>query len=359
MASDERYRQLFEHNLVGVYRTTLAGQILDCNASMAAIMGFKSRREMLAHRSRELYYSPSDRAAFIRRLRKERTLINFELTLRRRDDRPVHILENVTLLPDEDGKLNIIQGTMVDITARKLAENALRASELKHKALASDLRELTQRLQSVREEERARIARELHDELGQTLTALNLDLHWLKNQLDPASSAAKTRLGAMCDLMHETMRSVRRICADLRPRVLDDFGLLPAIDWLIRDFRKTTGLRCHLSAPKRPPDLPAEQTTDVFRITQEALTNAAQHAQARRITVTLEARQDALVIKVTDDGKGISAEEADSPRSFGLVGMRERALRWGGNVAIRGRADKGTTIVARLPIVARTTESRP
>ena len=125
---DHRYRLLFEHNLVGVYRTTLSGRMLDCNESMAAIMGFNSRKEMLAHRSTELYYRRTDRAAFIRRLRRQRKLINFELTLRRRDNKPVHILENVLLLPDENGELNIIQGTMVDITDRKRAEDLLRAS---------------------------------------------------------------------------------------------------------------------------------------------------------------------------------------------------------------------------------------
>jgi len=359
MAANHRYRLLFEHNLVGVYRTTLAGKILDCNESMAAIMGFRSRKEMLAHRSTELYYSRLDRAAFIRRLRRHGRLVNFELTLRRRDNKAVHILENVILLPDENGKLSIIQGTMVDITDRKRAEDALRASEQKHKALASDLRELTQRLQCIREEERARIARELHDELGQTLTALNLDLHWLKNHLVHAPWPIHTRLGAMCGLMGETMRSVRRICADLRPRLLDDLGLLPALDWLVRDFRKTTGMSCRLLAPKHTPELSAEQTTDVFRIAQEALTNAAQHARASRVTMTLGVRRGDLLIRVTDDGVGITAKAADSPRSFGLVGMRERALRWGGAVQLSGQPGRGTTVMARIPIGGRPSESQP
>lgn len=356
---NHRYRLLFEHNLVGVYRTTLSGEILDCNESMAVIMGFRSRKEMLAHRSTELYYSRADRAAFIRRLRSQGKLVNFELTLRRRDDTPVHILENVILMPDENGDLKIIQGTMVDITDRKRAEDLLRTSEQKHKTLAADLRKLTQRLQSVREEERSRIARELHDELGQTLTALNLDLHWLKNHLVPAPPAAQTRLVAMCELMKETMQSVRRICADLRPRVLDDLGLLPAVEWLVRDFRKATGIHCRLLAPGRAVHLPPEQATDVFRILQEGLTNAARHARATRITVTLSLRHGSFTLKVADNGIGIARKRICSSQSFGLAGMRERALRWGGNIEIRGRPNKGTTIVAQVPVGGGSAEAHP
>ncbi len=356
---NHRYRLLFEHNLVGVYRTTLSGKILDCNESMAVIMGFKSRKEMLAHRSTELYYARADRAAFIRRLRRQGKLVNFELTLRRRDDTPVHILENVILMPDENGDLKIIQGTMVDITDRKRAEDLLRESEQKHKTLAEDLRKLTQRLQSVREEERSRIARELHDELGQTLTALNLDLHWLKGHLVPARPEAQERLVAMCELMKETMHSVRRICADLRPRVLDDLGLLPAVEWLVRDFRKATGIHCRLLAPGCAVHLPPEQATDVFRILQEGLTNAARHARATRITVTLSLRRGSFTLKVADNGIGITRKRISSPQSFGLAGMRERALRWGGKIEIQGRPDEGTIIVAQVPVGGGSAEAHP
>ncbi len=161
-ALEQRYRVLFEHNLAGVYRTTLDGRILDCNESLVSMLGYGSREELLSCRALDLYLAPADREAFLARLRKTGVLTNSELRLRRKDGTPIHILENVLLVSDEAGAATIIQGTMVDITERKRTEEALRESEQRYRVLAGDLRRLMQRLHTVREEERARIARELH-----------------------------------------------------------------------------------------------------------------------------------------------------------------------------------------------------
>lgn len=347
---DHRYRLLFDHNLVGVYRTTCSGCILDCNQSMAAIMGYRSRAELLKARAHELYFTQGDRRAFLRRLREAGVLTNLELTLRRKDGHPVHILENVALVPDDAGRPRIIQGTMVDITDRKQAEEALRESEHRYRTLANELRHLARRLQSVREEERSRISRELHDEFGQALTVLNMDLHWLAGQAAGQPSAVRTRLKAMSSMVSKTMRAVHRICADLRPALLDDLGLLAAITWLVQNFRQRTSLRCRLSLPTHTPALPAEQAIDVFRILQESLTNVARHARATRVTVRLELRDRTMILNVADNGVGIDPADIDGLRSLGLAGLRERALRWGGHLTIRGRPGSGTQVTLAMPL---------
>jgi len=349
-AVDQRYRLLFEHNLVGVYRTTSSGRILDCNQSMAAIMGYRSRAELLRARAQDLYFSSTDRRAFLRRLRAAGVLTNLELTLKHKDGRPVHILENVVLVPDDAGRPRIIQGTMVDITDRKRAEEALRESERRYRELAGDLRRLAHRLQSIREEERSRIARELHDELGQALTVLNMDLHWLAGQPGTSRRPVQRRLKAMSALVGKTMRAVHRICADLRPSLLDDLGLPDAITWLVQSLRRRTSLRFQLSLPAETPGLSAEQAIDVFRVLQESLTNVVRHARATRVAVRLRISDQTLVLTVADNGIGIDPEQAAGLHSFGLAGLRERALRWGGCLTISNRRPSGAKVRLEMPL---------
>lgn len=348
--SEWRYRLLFELNLAGVYRTTLDGRILDCNESLAAMLGYASREEVMALRAQDLYLKKTDRDAFLRRLRKTGVLTNSEFCLKRKDGTPIYILENVTLVPDASGELTIIQGTAVDITERKHAEEALRESEQRYRVLVDDLRNLAQHLQTVRDEERARVARELHDELGQALTALSMDLHWLRGRAWHDAEATHARLASMSQLLGTTIQSVRRICADLRPTALDDLGLTAAIEWHARQFQSRTGLRCRVSLPGRMPDLPREQATAVFRILQESLTNVARHAGARQVSVGLKVRKGDLMLKVQDNGRGINKRQANDSRSLGLAGMRERALRWAGQLTITGVAGKGTTVLLRMPL---------
>lgn len=348
-ASEQRYRLLFEHNLAGVYCTRLDGTILDCNESMATMLGYGSREELLACRAQDLYFTEASRAAFLAKLRQSGNLTNSDLCLKRKDGSPVYILENVSLVPDDKGRPFTIQGTMVDITERKRTEEALRESEQAHRRLVEDLRRLSQHQQAVRDEERGRIARELHDEMGQTLTAMRMDLHWLQAHPGAKPADAQARIASMAGLLDSTIQAVHRICADLRPPILDDFGLVAALEWQVQEFEARTGIPCRLKAPRREPKLSPGQKTAAFRIFQESLTNVIRHAKATDVRVHLTVRGGRLVLEVKDDGVGIPAQRAASPSSLGLAGMRERALSWGGRLDVIGEPGRGTIVTLSMP----------
>jgi signal transduction histidine kinase len=257
---------------------------------------------------------------------------------------------------------------------RLRAERALKLAAAENELMVSKLRALTARLESVREEERTHVAREIHDELGQQLTAIRFDLTNLKrdvkdNSSEPDSSEPteprlvarqlwsgpksrpelQDKLTALTALVDSTIRTVRRIATELRPSVLDTFGLVAAIEWQADDFQKRTKIHCDYEGPQ---DLKVNQelSTTVFRICQEALTNVARHSAATEVTIRLTVDGDWLSLEVRDNGKGISPEALAQTRSLGVLGMRERARIAGGEFEIGGRPGEGATIRARLPL---------
>ncbi len=240
-----------------------------------------------------------------------------------------------------------------DVTLRKQSEDMLRRQQ-------AELRELSARVLEAREEEKTLIARELHDELGQLLTALKMDLAWLRERLPPPGSELGGKAAQMEALLDRTVTSVRRISADLRPLMLDDLGLHDAASWLVEDFAARSGVECKLTLPEEPAleGLDRSVANTVYRVLQESLTNIARHAQARHAWVILAASGDSLQLEIEDDGRGIVEEDLAQPRSLGLKGMRERVLYLGGTLEI-GRAPRGGTRVhARVPRL-REPEARP
>ncbi|MEE9522368.1 MAG: PAS domain S-box protein [candidate division NC10 bacterium] len=229
------------------------------------------------------------------------------------------------------------------IAERHRVEDRLRRSE-------DQLRALSGHLRAVQEEERARIAREVHDELGQSLTALKIDLSWLSQRLAGERVELQTKIQTMTHLIDETIQAVRRIATELRPGVLDHLGLVAALEWQVREFQERTGLVCALK--KSPDDLVLDtaRATTVFRICQEALTNVARHAQATKVEISLKITGRKLALEVRDNGRGIPEHAVADPQSVGLMGMRERVLPWGGNIHIQGVEGKGTVVTVRLPI---------
>ena len=341
-------RQIVDGNLAGIYRTSLDGRILYCNESFARMLGYASAEEVMRLKALSLYPSKQARQAFLDTLRAHGSLQNFELTLRRKDGKKVVVLENVSLIPGSYGEAETIQGTTVDISALKSVEAALRKSEEQHRSLAKRLRDLAHHLQKVREEERTRIARELHDELGQALTALKLDLHWLAERTSEPDPST-TRLRSMLGLLDHTIASLRRLCSDLRPAILDDLGLGAAVAWLAQDVERRTGIRCRTTVLSEAPEVPAHVATAAFRILQESLTNVVRHASATEVEIALSTRGGRLVMEVRDNGTGFT----DARRRtgvFGVAGMQERALELGGKLRVISRPGVGTRVRLTVPL---------
>jgi signal transduction histidine kinase len=220
------------------------------------------------------------------------------------------------------------------------------------KEQTAELRDLTIRRETLLEEERARISRELHDELGQELTALTYAMELIRTRLRRGSTKVESNVEGAVALIARTRQTVRDIVADLRPRVLDDLGLGPAIDWLVQRLRERTELDVRLDLPDGEPTVRDEVATAAFRIAQESLTNIAKHAKARQVEVCVRSRDGHLEITVQDDGVGLTPDACDGT-GMGLIGMRERAQSVGGTVEILGTAGRGTLLRARLPFDAR------
>ncbi len=210
---------------------------------------------------------------------------------------------------------------------------------------------LAQHEQIRREEDRARMAREIHDELGQALTGLKMDLAWLQKHTRPKQKDLLQKFRDMSDLVDTTIQGVRRIATELRPGMLDDLGLVPAMEWQLLEFQKRSGIRCRFTSSLEEVALGDEETTVLFRILQETLTNVARHASATRVEVSLDEEQGYVCLRVQDNGRGITESEVDGTRSFGLLGMRERVLLRSGDFTIQGTPGRGTTVVIRLPLI--------
>jgi signal transduction histidine kinase len=238
--------------------------------------------------------------------------------------------------------------TAIDITKRKQAEEALRLANAQTHAYAA-------RLQEIREEERSAIAREIHDVLAQELTRLKLDMAWFDRRLAGPVDATlretlRERLREVNALLDASIRTVQRIATELRPVILDNLGLYAAIEWLIGDFAKRTGIKYRISVAGRQELLRRDQATAFFRILQECLTNVVRHAEATEVDVNMREAGAALILTVTDNGKGIAPEALNDLHSIGLLGMRERAMAFGGRVEIGPAPGNGTRVIARIPL---------
>jgi PAS domain S-box-containing protein len=233
--------------------------------------------------------------------------------------------------------------TIRDISERKMAEERLLATQ-------DQLRNLSNKLQSAREEEKARIAREIHDELGQALTGLKLDLSWVKDNLHQEKDLLVNKLDEVNDFIEDTVVAVQRISSDLRPRILDILGLTEALEWQTREFEKRTEILCDLTIIPESIIIDPERSITIFRIYQEALTNVARHANATQIKSFLVIHNDKITLEISDNGNGICEKDIDQSNSLGLVGIRERALAWKGKTLIDSETGKGTTIYVTIPL---------
>jgi PAS domain S-box-containing protein len=258
------------------------------------------------------------------------------------DGRPMIIEGDYICLYDREGRFIGHFGIQRDVTQRRQEENEILRSR-------QELRDLTARLQLVREEERTDIAREVHDELGQALTGLKIDLAWLKPRLADRPALAE-RVQSIIVRIDGAMDTVRRIATDLRPSVLDDLGLVAAVEWQTQEFERSTGITAQLEVQATYPELDDICATTAFRILQETLTNVARHAHATRVKIALQVSAEELTLEVRDNGRGISKSDLLSSTSLGLIGSRERAIACGGKLVIRGIRDQGTVALLRIPL---------
>ncbi len=270
-----------------------------------------------------------------------------EMVLRRRGGtRLIALVTNAPVYDHKGAVAGMVQ-VSTDVTGRKQAELDLENSREQLRALAA-------KLQSIREEERKVLSRDIHDELGQVLTGLKMELAWMRARLNAKGrvprQALLDKIALLGSQIDASADSIRKLCAELRPGILDDLGLAAAIDWQAREFSKRTGIQCHIDSQAESPPIDPDGTIVVFRIFQEILTNVARHAQATTVTAALTVTSDLLHLEASDNGRGILPEELTATKSLGLLGMRERAMAVGGHIEFLRRESGGTTVRLTVPL---------
>jgi two-component system sensor histidine kinase UhpB len=348
--SEERYRELFENAKDATYVHDLGGRFSSVNRAAEKLTGY-TRTEILGKHF--VNFIPADQIAVISehivsKLADEGET-TYESKVLTRDGRSVAV-EVSSHLIFESGVPVAVQGAVRDISGRKAAEEKL-------KAYSEQLRALSARLQSAREQEGTRIAREIHDELGSALTSLKWDLEEMDKMMSAASdqpelAALRGKLHAPMKLADTAIRAIRRIASELRPSILDDLGLVPAIEWQAQQFQERTGIICDCDCFLEKVELSEEQATAVFRILQEALTNVLRHAQATRVQIKINIENGHFALSVSDNGKGITESEKSEQQSLGILGMRERAHLISGEIDINSVLEQGTVILVQVPLPA-------
>ncbi|MGD8535754.1 MAG: PAS domain S-box protein [Candidatus Aminicenantes bacterium] len=341
--SEEKFRTLAEKSPNMIFINKI-GKIVYANKQCEEVMGYK----------REEFYSPDfDFFRLIAPEFIEKTKLFYSQHIKGKEVKPdeyalitkkgkrIEAIITTRLINYEGDKA--ILGIITDISEQKKAEMALGESR-------EQLRNLAAHLQSIREEERASVAREIHDELGQALTALKMDLSWLDKKLPKEQSPLLKKTKSMSRLIDSTIQTVQRLSAELRPGLLDDIGLLAAMEWQAEEFQKRTGIDCELSFSSHEINLDQERSTAIFRIFQETLTNITRHASATKIRVSLVKKGPKLELTIKDNGKGITQEKISDPKSLGLIGIQERVYFLGGDIDIKGIRDKGTTVTVSIPL---------
>ncbi len=290
-------------------------------------------------------------------LRERKEYNGQEIVVERPDGVRATTLAHANPFIDGEGKLLGAVNVLVDISARKQAEEALREAhdQLAEKVIARtvELTELSHHLFRVAEAERAKLAGELHDDMGSLLTVLSMRLGRLKEQLQEVAPALVAEQQELIELLHATVSAQRRIVASLHPVLLDSFGLAVALKNHVEDWSRNSGMPVDLDLPSDLPPLHAEAALTLFRITQESLTNAAKHARASGVRVSLRVTEKEISLRIEDDGMGIAPERLRQPSSHGILGMRERLLQFGGQLSVEpGAQGRGTCVSATLPLSA-------
>jgi PAS domain S-box-containing protein len=336
--ADHTYRVFVERMNEGAAVLSSDHTVLHCNGRFARFLGARLQ-SVIGSSMLDLVW-PDDHPrldALLRRAAQRNCRGEIRLQSQKGAPLSVHLSLNPLRL-DRTRAVCLIAS---DLSEMKRAEQELRAS-------SEQLRNLTAHLLSVREEERTRISREVHDELGQSLTAVKMDLAWLAGRLPQRNGQMLKRIHSTGQLADSIIQSIRRISTELRPAVLD-LGLAAAVEWQVQEFQARSGIQCKVRLLTREV-VASNASTAMFRIFQETLTNVARHAKATRVEVVLQKQRDRLVLLIRDNGRGFDQADPSLSKSLGLLGMRERAAILGGQLNISSAPGKGTTVTAWIPL---------
>jgi PAS domain S-box-containing protein len=331
---EKRFRALIEKSSDIKILSTAEGTILYGSPSITKILGYTSAEFMQAPIFNVIH--PADLEEFQRKrndiLTTPRKSFYFQVRLRHKRGMWIWCEGNFTNMLREEG-VNALVTNLTDISEKKISEESLINSQ-------RQIRNFANHLSNMREEERAHLAREIHDELGQQLVGIKIGLSSFRRK-DKDNDG---RITEMIETIDETIQSIRKIATELRPIILDTLGLIPSIEWLVKEFERKTKIKCHLKLKETEQKFEKGISTCFFRICQEALTNISKHAEASKVNIEIIQNKKELELIIVDNGKGIVTEKLENPLSMGLLGMRERAVNIGAKLQIIGLKNKGTTI---------------
>jgi PAS domain S-box-containing protein len=347
--SELRYRSLFQESMDAVIITSRDGKFIDMNQSIIDTLGY-TREELMRMDIRMLYVYPKDRKRFQDAIEREGFVRDYEVKFRKRDGTELDCLFTATIRRAEDGTVLGYQGIIRDITDRKKANEALRESE-------KQLRYLSSQLLSAQESERKRIARELHDGIGQSMSAIKFSVENTVRQMDKSTTGGDIQtLKALIPLIQSSIEEVRKIGMALRPSTLDDLGILATISWFCREFQTIySGIRVEKQIEIQEDEMPDTLKTIIYRVLQESLNNVAKHSEADQVSLSLRKTEGGLELAIEDNGVGFDLEDMlsgeSSRRGLGLASMRERTELSGGSFAIQSVRGEGTIVRALWPVL--------
>lgn len=336
--SEERYRTLVEQAVDAIALYDEKGKVLDVNSGASELLGY-SKEELSKMYLHEILLEDeiNDNPVRYDILEKGHSTVK-QRRMKRKDGTVVITEVRSQQLPD--GRfLSVVR----DLTERIQTEQELSES---YKAV----RKLTAHLQKIREEERSNIAREIHDELGQQLTVMKMDVSWVNKKITEGEGAIKERLQGLLHMLDDTVKSVRRISSELRPSLLDDLGLIAAMEWQLNEFEKRSGIKTSFSAPDDEVNLSNDVKTALFRIFQESLTNVARHSEANSLSVSFVQNNGDLILAIADNGKGFDKQAISERRTLGILGMNERSMMIGASYEIISEPGQGTKVSIRVPV---------
>lgn len=350
--SEEKYRSIFEHGVIGIFQATLQGKHLSLNPAFARMLGYESPEEVMrlvSNIAEQVYADPRQRAELLKRLEAEGELVRVESDLLRKNGKSITVNQNIRLVRDDKGNPLYLEGFIEDITERKKLEKAIKDSE-------RQLKHLSSRLLTAQEEERKRVAVELHDSIGQSLAAIK---YGVENVVRFGASGADETvwhsLGLLIPIIQGAIEEARRLYMGLRPSLLDDLGVIVTIDWLCKEFRRNfPGVEVLERIDVEEQWIPEPLKIVIFRVIEEALNNISKHSRAEAVEIALSMSDAAIRLEISDNGVGFDEDNvhqvAETERGYGLAGMRERVALSGGSLGVSSSCGMGTTVSVTWPV---------